>query len=270
MYINNVDQMRQFLPSINLSQGLDILNDALIVAEQRIKTMILGDYTSNSESLKDKICRAISLYAFLDSAAELDLSLTDAGFVVADGNGIAPASRTRVEKMINSMTIRYNNAMDDLLCELRNEEHLIWRDSPQGDYLTSGLIIGFDNFCQFKIFSKNINTSLVPLNWTDFYNFIPSLERAYFSFVANYISHSYADVLLETVRDCAPWANNEEKVYRLVCSSIISFALEDEKIGISQAIKARNIMIKNSAFFPAFIDGIKKNDFSNSKIQNFL
>lgn len=114
----------QYLPSINFKVEPKRLIPYLEEAQREITDRILGydieELLENSEDenlseLKNLASRAICVTAYLSAIPEMDLQLSEAGFVVASNDAFSPASKERVERLMHSLRRRRSATLDNLL-----------------------------------------------------------------------------------------------------------------------------------------------------------
>jgi hypothetical protein len=141
----SIDNMKKIIPTI-LGDNADIYKDEFDDSSETIKDEIIGDslFESISEDLTllKKTERVIYLKTFLNRIPELDLVLTDAGFAVVGNKNYSPASRQRVDKLIEQIEKKYDNSIEKLYTYLEKTEkhHEKWKDSPAYSILSDVFI----------------------------------------------------------------------------------------------------------------------------------
>lgn len=252
----------QYLPSVNFKVDSVRFVPYLQEAEMDITDKILGceiaDMLANSENedlneLKNLACRAISITAYLNAIPEMDLQLSEAGFVVASNEAFKPASKERVERLMHSLRRRKSAALDNLLVFLVNNSKddaspiKDWRGSRQFSYFSQTPVLSLAEFERFNLIEVSCE-----LSWDKFYSYIPIMKANLHSTVAYYISDTYILNLMERLRDAEPILDVERQVLVHIKGAIIAGAMDSRNIMIEEAITARKIMIDNIDQFPIF------------------
>ena len=260
MIVNGYNDMKPFLPAVEMKGTPDIFNDALRVAQDELVDEILGAdlearlEQGNREDLRLlKLCqREISQCAFLRNIAELDLVLTDAGFAVVNNERVTMASRDRVDALRNSLAAKVDDAKDAIVTYLmKTAAYDSWRGTEEFARLSDGLILTFSEFRDAAVLN-NVTAKAYPHTWSDFYNLNSALNVALMTDVASYISKDYAVEIIEKIRDKETFLPIERKVLKLVKIAIAAYALGDRRLGLEQSISAVAVMRSNIADFPTY------------------
>lgn len=270
MLVNGYNEMKPFLPAINMKGTPTVFNDALDVAQQAFVEDFIG---TDMEALLEqrlpadakllKMCqRVIAVEAFLNSIPEMDLILTDSGFGVVSNQDIAPASKDRVSNLTAGLQAKLDEAKDRLVTFLlASETYSDWRGTVQFTRLTDGLIFTFAEFKDVAVYNP-ITAATYPKTWSEFLRLNPAMNIALTSDVASYISPDYADELLEKVRDREVMVPNEKKILQIIKISIAAIALGDRDTGIQEVIKATIFMKANPSDFPTYNDSSAAQDLT--------
>ncbi len=252
----------QYLPSINFKVEPKRLIPYLVEAQREITDRILGydieellveNSDDNLSELKNLASRAICVTAYLSAIPEMDLQLSEAGFVVASSEAFSPASKERVERLMLSLKRRKSAALDNLLVFLvhnsKDDASPIkdWRGSRQFSYFSQTPVLSLAEFERFNLIDKSVD-----LSWDKFYSYIPIMKANLHSTVAYYISDTYILNLMERLRDAEPILDVERQVLVHIKTAIIAGAMDKRNIMIEEAITARKIMIDNIDQFPIF------------------
>ena len=253
----------QYLPSVNFKVDSVRFVPYLQEAEMDITDKILGceiaDMLANSENedlneLKNLACRAISITAYLNAIPEMDLQLSEAGLVVASNEAFKPASKERVERLMESLRRRKSAALDSLLVFLVHNSIddaspvKDWRGSRQFAYFSQTPIF---TLAKFENFSLDLGVN-IKMDWDKFYSVIPVMNETLRSEVAYYVSNEYIDNVMERLRDAEPILVIEKNVVGYIRRAIVSAALGKKELIMEMSIKARNIMLSNIDQFPIF------------------
>lgn len=252
----------QYLPSVNFKvdsvRFVPYLQEAEIEITDKILSCEIADMLAISDDeslseLKNLACRAISITAYLNAIPEMDLQLSEAGFVVASNEAFKPASKERVERLMHSLRRRKSSALDNLLVFLVNNSKddvspiKDWRGSRQFSYFSQTPVLSLAEFERFNLIEVSCE-----LSWDKFYSYIPIMKANLHSTVAYYISDIYILNLMERLRDAEPILDVEIQVLVHIKGAIIAGAMDSRNIMIEEAITARKIMIDNIGQFPIF------------------
>ncbi len=260
MIVNGYNEMKPFLPNIEMKGTPDIFDDALATAQDDLVEAILGTALEEQLERRDEAdrrlmthCqRVIATEAFLRSIPELDLILTDAGFGVVSNQSFVPASRERVQNLMAALQAKADTGRDRLVSYLlRTSRYDSWRGSEEFARLSDGLIMTMSDFRDAAVLCP-ATAEAYPHTWSDFLELNASLNVALTTVVASYISTEYADELLEKIRDKETLLPNEAKVLKIVKTAIAAIALGDQTTGVNQAIKAAQLMKHYPDDFPTF------------------
>ena len=253
----------QYLPSINFKVEPKRLIPYIVEAQREITDRILGydieellveNSDDNLSELKNLACRAISITAYLNAIPEMDLQLSEAGFVVASNETFKPASKERVERLMESLRRRKSSALDSLLVFLvhnsKDDASPVkdWRGSRQFAYFSQTPIF---TLAKFEHFSLDLGVN-IKMDWDKFYSVIPVMNETLRSEVAYYVSNEYIDGVMERLRDAEPILVIEKNVVGYIRRAIVSAALGKKELIMEMSIKARNIMLSNIDQFPIF------------------
>ena len=266
--IANGTDIGSFIPTINFKVGNSRLLDFIKTAQADLAEKVLGS-TIESEleqpiddseidrhaELRTMVKRAIYLSAFFDSIPELDLQLSEAGFVVASNSAVSPASRERVGALMQRVSERRSDAVDKLhrfLIENSKDDgskYAEWRSSTQFAHLGSGFVLSLGEFND--CFVANDDSSKAVL-WDDFYRLIPRMNDALYGEIAQYVSSDYITELLEKKFDSESILSLERSVSFKISCAVVAAATGNTGVMRTQAVRARNIMVDNISLFPTF------------------
>ena len=91
---------------------------------------------------KVTMARIVAFDAFRSAIPHLDIILTPNGFGIVNNSNIAPASKERVERLINSLLDNRDNEIESLLSLLPKETG--WTSSDQGRFFASTMFPNID------------------------------------------------------------------------------------------------------------------------------
>lgn len=264
MIVSTLEQVQKCLPSINFKVDIDRLTDFLDRGEQWLTDSIIGDAirtTLNADVPQNspdphadlrKICsRVICEYAYLTVAAEMDLQLSEAGFVVQSNDKMSPASQQRTDRLISSLNMRMNIDCDELVKYLMakstgdNAPYAAWRQTPQFEYLTRSFLSTRMQLSRHLTYGNNIG------NWQDFFNGIVMMANGINEFAADYVSMEEIIHLRDLYRRNE--ANEVQQAAIGMLQDVAADCFVKDSAGARQAaIRARRIMQGSPADFPAF------------------
>ncbi|MBR6890770.1 MAG: hypothetical protein IKN05_07240 [Clostridia bacterium] len=261
MIVRDYNEMKPFLPNIEMKGVPTLFDDALEVAQDDLVEKILGTDLEEQLEKRDaedrkllvRCQRVIATDAFLRCIPELDVVLTDAGFGVVSNQSFAPASRERIEKLTLSLQAKADDGRDHLVTYLmRTSRYDDWRGTEEFARLSDGLILTLADFRDVAVLNPVTQPSY-PVTWSDFLKLNAALNVALTTVVASYISPEYAGELIEKIRDREPLLPSEKKVLHLVKTAVAAVAMGDMVIGTNQAIKAARMMRATPDDFPTFM-----------------
>ncbi len=122
----------------------DKLNPWLITAEQWVcdtftGTQVLETIAADSTTtVWQQVANVIACEAMRQAIPSLDLVLTPNGFGIVSNQNVAPASKERVDRLINSMTARRDLIIEYLLDSLMHSSD--WQQSSQRDWFCQTLL----------------------------------------------------------------------------------------------------------------------------------
>lgn len=134
------ENIRQYIPNVltevtgetPLAEKLAPFIDS---ARIWLETEYLGPDDFLSEAHNDYALRILVAKAMTDAVPSLDLVVTPTGMAVVNTDSMAPASKERVERLINSLREQVRKCIPTLLDFCRYYE--AWRQSERGQYFSS-------------------------------------------------------------------------------------------------------------------------------------
>lgn len=259
MIVSTLEQVQKYLPSINFKVDIERLLDFLSRAEDWLTNSIIGteirgavDQHQEEHVFLHLYCsRIICESAYLTVAAEMDLQLSEAGFVVQENNGMAPASQHRTERLISSLNTRLNTDCDSLIeylmetSKAEGETYRSWRDTEQFKYLTEAFLPTRKALWRYQNYGVNIG------NWQDYFNGIQLMARGIDVTAAPYVSLAEINRLRGLYR--AGTANSVQlSAIGMLREVAASTYVKDTKAASDAAIRARAIMLESPDDFTEF------------------
>lgn len=262
MIVNNLNEARVYLPSVNVRVDSNRFEDFFRKAQEYVVSKLLGsDMETLLETpvpqgeedphavLRRMAARLISEHAYLKAAPEMDLQLSEAGFVVQSNDSVSPASVQRVDRLIASLDNRIADDSDALVRFLlktsgEGGQYENWRTSNQFIRLTSAFVPYFS-------LMNGYACRPIDMKWTDFIEKASMMATGLKAVASSYVSEEQIDTLLELYRDNGLMPSQQKAVTELRGVGI-SYVLGDLDGARAAAIRARRIMVLNIADFPAF------------------
>lgn len=258
MIVKTLEQVQKYLPSFNLKVKVDRISDFLDRAQLWLTTCIMGqdiettleadipeNTTDTHEKLRTLASRVICELAYETMIGEMDLQLSEAGFVVQNNQQMSPASQQRTDRLVQTLRSRTCTDCDNLVTYLMKTPSYYWTNTEQFTYLTDAFIPTLQVMRQYT-------GSYQITRWQEFYELVPKMVEALRDPVASYISTEEVDALLTAYRSNT-LNENEKKALRW-----IRMATMAQVIGYGNfehfAIEARQWMLKHESDFPAFVN----------------
>ena len=212
MIVPNLEQAKAYLPSVNTLVANDRLTDFFRRAQEWVSEKVIGsdieeileielEGTDPHERLRTLVSRVICGMAYLDAMAELDLQLSEAGFVVQSNQMVSPASQQRMDRLKVSLQERMATDCDGLVRYLvrysaANATYDDWRGTPQFAWLTQAMMPTMGVAVQ-----SGLKGDSAPKTWPDYNDLQPELMMAMHRVAAPYVSDAEIDRLTELERD---------------------------------------------------------------------
>lgn len=147
--ITNDAMLREYIPNVLATVDgeiplFDKLSPYLDVAESWLIENVTGQTVLDKIADGDRDTRFVNVamvivsHAFAMAVPSLDLVLTPNGFGVVSSNNVAPASKERVERLINSLHVIKSQCLTSLLPMLRTD--VDWHNSEQCRWLAKSII----------------------------------------------------------------------------------------------------------------------------------
>ena len=146
--ITSDDQLRALIPHVMATvEGEPTLLETLAPYLEQAETWVSTNITStaildaiadqDNTSMKELCCRIVANEAFRNAIPSLDLILTPNGFGIVSNSNVIPASRDRVERLMDSLEGTRDQAIEQLLTLLAVHEE--WRTTEQGKFFAATL-----------------------------------------------------------------------------------------------------------------------------------
>ncbi len=173
MLITNDQVLREYLPNALVTvEGemslFEKMNHYLAEAETWLTELITGSATfaaigaDSTDAAQPLCCRIIVCHALIHAIPSLDLVLTPNGFGIVNNQNIAPASRDRVDRLINSIETQ----RDDTIILLQKDifRRTGWQQSEVFDYWAKTLLPNISDCHKLRISEHRFTAhqALVP------------------------------------------------------------------------------------------------------------
>lgn len=288
MIIPDLNAARHYLPSVNTKISNNRLNDFFEVAQRDVVNKVLGQTFETvletsldegqddaHETLRTLTARAIAIRGYLSAIPELDLQLSEAGFVVQANDLMLPASQQRTDRLVASLKSRLSNALDTLTeyllsASLENQAYQSWRTTSQYRNLTRCFTP------TLAVMRLNIPSGYdrVSVTWMDFYDLLEPMEHHLYSIVASYISTAQIEALKAALKT-GTMQSIDNIVVKEIQKAVTAAAYGDCLSARNAAMRARSLMLADtthhfSAFESSDVYDLPTIDLGDKSVVNML
>ena len=288
MIIADLNAARQYLPSLNTKVNNTRLNDFFEVAQREVVNRVLGQTFETvletsvtdgeedpHETLRTLTARAIALWGYLSAIPELDLQLSEAGFVVQSNDMMSPASQQRTDRLVASLKSRLSTAMDTLTeylmsVSVTEQAYRSWRTTSQFKKLSRCFVP------TLAIMRLNIPSGFdrVSVTWQDYYDMLGGMENHLDTLVASYISAEQIAALKATYQN-GPIQSIDGLVIKEIQKAVTAAAYGDSLTARNAAMRARSLMLADkthhfSAFESSDVYDLPTIDLGDKSVANML
>ncbi len=289
--IASLDSVKLYLPSLNYKGNPNRLKDFLLRAQDWLTENIIGpDIEAALENpvqegqqdeharLRTLAGRVICETAYLTAAAEMDLQLSEAGFVVQHNEKMSPASQQRVERLIQSLQERQCNDCDSLVRYLmdysvestileNHDQYEDWRGTEQFNTLTQAFLPTMSEL-------RRSCRAIPVTQWPEFLELQTAMAQTLHSTVASYVSDEQVDTLLELYRE-NELGDTHRRAMKLIRKAVGAEIEGLHDNAVHFAIEARNYMLAHESDFEDFVNSDryelpKPFDFGDGTVANLL
>lgn len=284
MIVKNLDEARRFLPSLNLTVENTRLDDFLQRAQEWVVQRIIGSdiealleaaipegQTDQHAMLRKLVQRVIAEQAYLTASSELDVQLSEAGFVVQSNDYMKPAFDGRVDRLCESLRKRVIMDCDALVKYLGINSkdggmYVSWRGSEQFAYLTQA-------FAPTTL-SIEDPTSVPQLEMYNIFLLMqPKMAEGLRLLASRYVSLEEIERLLELYRDDECLFEHRVAI-KFLRKAAVQYARGNMDEARRLSSEARKYMKRYVYRFPAFAASDEFKDpedtIDHGKIVNFL
>lgn len=261
MIINGITELRALLPSINLRDDSNRLNDHLLRAQQWVSGCIIGSAietaleetpgeTDSHEILRLLVKRVIAAKAYLFFGDEMNLQLGEAGMVVQNNEAVSAASFQRRDNLIASLEIRLDNDCDSLVDYLLTTSasggsYAAWRSSSQFESLTAAFIP------TLKLLRFSSPAGKNDIHFGALLDAEQNMNDGIMQIASSYCSSGEILQLLESYREGSLNSAQMSAVRHLRCVAG-GWLANDLAYARQAAIRARNTMLSSLEDFSVF------------------
>ncbi len=141
--------------------------------------------------------RIVACHAYMMAIPSLNLVMTPNGFGIVSNSNVVPASKERVERLIDSLETERDHAIEQLICHLAAHED--WRQSNQGKYF-GATMFPFLGLCHRLAIKEHI--------WQEYEQLHDRLIKIETVLAETYFSHEQMAALrlhvMTQMQDCQP------------------------------------------------------------------
>ena len=254
--ITSDNSLRKYLPNaFDTAQGEASFFEKVLpwleAAERWAVEQFIGDTfmpilvtTEENNPLRMTACSMVAHEAFMRAVPSLDLVLTPNGFGIVSNQNIAPASRDRVVRLINSLEASRDIAMEQMLQYLFQNER--WFTSSKRRWFTETLFPNIDlaNLC-----------GITEKRWANYLNLRSKVLEIEQRIAVEYISPEQMEVLRGEVIGIDWSFTLADRLHLRVIEqlrSIVVSNLQGAPLNIQGLRDIVDIMRKNEEIFPEF------------------
>ncbi len=267
LLITNDETLRRFMPNAFATvKGetplFDKLAPWLSASEKWLQENFCGEVSMNEivamddkNVVKSLASQIVVCEALRYAVPSLDLVLTPNGFGIVSNQNVAPASKERVERLIDSLYDTRDNAVELLLTSLRQMQS--WTASPQCQWFTATLFPNIDLVSLCGV-TKHRWEKYVELR-----SMVIGIEN---SLADEYFSHEFMEILrLQAVATSAD--SNLSRIVNRLKPLIVDF-IADKPIAQQKIVDIVNFIRNNPEEFPEWHNSDTAKLFSPPKFEN--
>ena len=282
MIIQNIEQLRALLPSINVRVDSHRLDDFIRRAQQWVTAKIIGtgietaleQTTATPDTHADLrllVQRVMADKAYLLFADEMNLQLGEAGMVVQNNEAMSVASNDRRNNLVESLQSRLDmdaDALVDYLIGNSGAQSLYgdWRGSTQWLDLSMAMI---PTLQALRVSCPGKQAT----HWDAFYEGIMQMANGLFDVAGPYCSPDEIVDLREDYRIADFNTVRMQAIANLRCVAAGMF-FGDKAYAKQAAIRARKVMLGHLTDFPTFANSPEKtlpeDNFDGGHLVNVL
>lgn len=210
--------------------------------------------------IEDRIDRLTAVKAYELAIPFLDVVQTDNGFAVVSNSNQAPASKERVERLLNTVKNRFWILLDICLNYIFNNKEYYDAWNHRSKETHSELL--FRNGHDIQIFFKTKDVS-----YTDFLCFHDDIQGYQDVEIAGYVSEKYLKELIEK-RNSQTLTLVEKRIFREIQIATAMFVQNDRNRAIKMLENLQNIFESNPETYATYINSSEYKAKSASRYEN--
>ena len=199
-------------------------------------------FLDGSEQLKRLCIRRVCLDAFVRTCRSLDLVLTATGFGIVSTDSTAPASRARVDALIEELTVEKLRATGQMVTLLTSIPH--WGETAQAKNVISTLFYSPDHLLMFT------SLPMTTQNWMTATGRAAQAD----TLLRKEISEEYMDELLQKTRTAT--LSNADHTIVQKCRLFIADYISQSSLPCPNKVILQQIMEQLEAypdFYPTYV-----------------
>lgn len=191
--ITTISNLSKYIPSIVQIEDFSLFEAELESAEMTLQLDFLGDVYNqipNDDTLT-KLCEVlVANMAAIKFIPQLDLLLTNSGFVITSNNNQAPASKERVERLIATCRHKVTDSITNLFSylEKKDDYYTAWKEAkfctrfddlpcPTNTCFTE-CAVGWDNRTSLDF--RNLHARMIEVRQRFL---IPKIGQAFYDYI---------------------------------------------------------------------------------------
>lgn len=186
----------KYVPSAKMPERNDSvytrLQEQFRISYSQVVNLVVGsavlETAEQNEQLKEDIIRLVCLQAFAQVIRSLDLVLTATGFGIVSTNTTAPASKVRVDALLEETRLAIAQCTDDVIRQLTGIKG--WKDTPAAHGCINTL------FWSVEMMKEFCWIPLTAENWQRAKGLAVTAD----GFLRKVVSDEYMEELLEKMR----------------------------------------------------------------------
>ena len=254
--ITNDEQLRKYLPNaFATAQGESPFFDKVLpwleAAERWLFEQFIGDEFADAliamdanEPVRLTACSVVAHEAMMRAVPSLDLVLTPNGFGIVSNSNVAPASRDRVVRLINSLEASRDIAIEQMIGFLFRDEN--WTLTTISTWFTATLFPNLDLVSLCGITEKR---------WTNYLSLRLRVVDIEQRIAEEFISTAQMEVLRNEVIGIDWSFSLHDRLHMQIIEQLRSIevsALQGNALNIQALRDIVDLMRKNEEIFPEF------------------
>ncbi|MDR2086835.1 MAG: hypothetical protein LBP72_06630 [Dysgonamonadaceae bacterium] len=250
MILENIEKFTDYVPTA-IGSELNELKPFLEESEQWIQDKLLGPdlYAviaglPDTDDLKRNAQAVVCLQAYESAIPFVDLVQTPNGFAVVSNANLAPASKERVERLLEFVARRLTALLDKTISAIRSDKACVaeWKKAPAFEFRTE---IVFLTTTELRNYSGNKEVKYYDLDA------VHPLVLSFQNQLAEHISHACLNRLLQK-RAAGELSEREERAFRAIQTIVGAKMRGENAYPLTEGLV--NYMISFSDEFPDYIN----------------